>query len=145
MRDAKRLSAAAAVLFLLACAAPAIDYEGMAPVDHAVTHGADGAPKWRILSYGAPSTTTPLHTMPDGEVAARLSVGLDGKVRRATFLGGDASLYRVYGPVLQGMAFGLPPDALPGPWEMDAKVEAASAGLSWRINVVLVSYRTARQ
>jgi hypothetical protein len=141
MLNARCLFGAAALPVALACAAPAIDYEGMAPLGRAAAHG--GA--WRVLSHGTPRPPAPPHAMPSGEVAARLSVGLDGKVRRATFLEGDWPLYRVYGPALQGMAFGVPPDALPGPWEMDVKVEAAFAGPAWRINAVLVSYRTARQ
>jgi hypothetical protein len=137
--------AALALLAALSCTGPAIDREGMVPLGCAAAHAAGGAAKWRVLSHGAPRPPLPPHTMPSGEIAARLSIGLDGKVRGATFLEGDRSLYHVYGPVLRGMAFGVPPDALPGPWEMDVKVEAAFAGPSWRINAVLVSYRTARQ
>jgi hypothetical protein len=150
--------AAAPALLALACAEPAVDYEGMVPVgswpdgiDKTAGGRPDGEPPhWKfpitIVSMGRLSVA-PLYLADakDGALRARLLIGTDGRTRKATFLGGNRGLWQAIKSPLLDVEWRFEQDGLPGPWEMDVSISHRWRGGD-RYGVIFsyVSCRTAK-
>jgi hypothetical protein len=138
MLNARGLFAAAALsLLALACTAPAVDYEGMAPLDGSGIALAK-------MSYAG---LAPMYGEFGGKCRARLLIGpSDGKVLRATFIGGSKRVWRILRETAMTCEFRVSPSPPPGPWELDVQFAfGESGGGRYGLDIALVSYRTARQ
>ena len=137
------------ILALAACVTPdkptTHDYQGMVPLKESdVGESRLFASRPRGAEYRT-YTSLPSFMMRGIEVVnVRLSVGMDGKVKRASYMEGSRSIWLYYQTSFKYWAYDVSPDALPGPWELDIEItcDATKNNAMPQYSTKHISYRS---